>query len=351
MVTITVQYVTMFSVGKHGRQPRQGGSSGFTLITGAPTETLPVMVSSGSITTSPPPSPATWDGVSYTYAFTSVSDGTSASQAAIGPINFPVGGSDITILYVFIPPPGPPGHGSGADYGATIDAFDTTTGSLVDNFFITQVNPDDASHDNQTEANQEGYVDTTGNTVTMVAYAPTIGPAGDTTPMNAPTSAQFVQWLMVPAPVPTGVKATGPKLTVPKATSIYALALYYIPKPAKETPEKPPGPEKHLEKFPPEKNETFDKIAQDNYKSSHLTEKQTDKPFVGEFSKTQTDSGGVGLHGASASPSGVYAQQMHQLTRKITDLETKLATVLKGKAFIKEADRPVVGKPPAKKAR
>jgi hypothetical protein len=343
MATVNVQYVTMFSAGKHGRQPRQGGSSGFTLIPGAPSEILPLVLGSGgTFTTTPMPGVQVFDGLDYTYAFTSVSDGTSAGQAATGPINFPVGNSDITVLYVFIGAGvGPPG----SDYGATIDAFDASTGSLVDNFFVTQVNPDDASHDNQTEANQEGYVDTTANTAIIVAYAPTIGPAGDTTPMNAPTSAQFAQWLVVPAPTPQNILLNGPNLTVPAKNSIYALAIYQNPA-AK--------PKESLKEI-----RDFKEWIQDHPKGLIHDKIQAGEkiPILEVGGKTPFDGGkftdglNPGQGGYGSVGQGAFSVQLSNLTQKIANLEGQLATALKGSAFIKPTDRPVVGKPPAKKTR
>ena len=64
---------------------------------------------------------------------------------------------------------------------------------------------------------------------------------------------------------------------------------------------------------------------------------------MGEFGKVSNDQPGFG----QSQPEG-FTQQLHVLSKKIADLEAKLEHALKGQAFIKAADRPVVGKPAPK---
>jgi hypothetical protein len=205
-----------------------------------------------------------------------------------------------------------------------------------------------------------------------VADHPNIGPY-----QSLPTNALFLNWVVIQDQIPAGVVISGANLQVPKKVTVYALAIYYNPKALKEFKEfkdkdikeikekdfkdikdkdkekeiiadKSLAPDKahHLvDKVPDTKDQSLDKVAQDNYKAATLHEKTTDKLYVGEFGKVSTDNQPPGSQGESQG----FARQLHSLTQKISDMEAKLNTAIKGKAFIKEADRPAVGKAAAKK--
>jgi hypothetical protein len=341
MPTITVQYASLEWAGGHTRQPRTISNAGFTPIPGAPSGPVPIGLGPGELFyVNPPQTPPTWDGVTYTFAFTSVSDGTSVGLVSTDPnpnppLQFTVGANPVTILYVYIAPGGG-GNGSGAN----IDAFNETTGSLVDNDFVLQVTPDPTGALAE-ESNVEGWVNTTNSGYTIEAYHPNIGPY-----LTLPTSALFVNWVIFYQSL-SGAIITAANLYVPVGDTVYALAIYYNPK-AKESYDKPPRSEKahHLiDKIPDTKNEMLDKIAQDNYKEATLREKSTDKPYTNEFAP---HAGGPIQAGGSGS-SEAFVRHLQNLTQKVSELEAKLSNAAKGKAFIKESDRPAVGKARAKK--
>jgi hypothetical protein len=375
MPIINVQYVSIQWAGGHTRQPRNtAATAAYTPIPGAPSGPLQVIPAAGDGFTVSPPQPITPPpNVTYTFAFTSVSDGTSvgvisATPNPNPPLQFVAGNNPITILFVYV---ASGGGGKGTpDYGASIDAFNESIGNVVNNNFVTVTN--DPSGNLTKTANVEGWVDTTDGAQTIIADNPNIGPY-----QSLPTNALFLNWLVIQTPTPAGVVITGPNLFVPEGVSVYALAVYYNPKALKEfkehkdkeqkefkevvkevlkdfkdkEKEKEVYVDKHTEKpphvyekIPDTKDQSLDKIAQDNTKNATLHEKTTDKPYVGEFGKVSNDQPGFG----QSQPEG-FTQQLHVLSKKIADLEAKLEHALKGQAFIKAADRPVVGKPAPKK--
>ena len=342
MANLTISYVSLFSSGGHGRQPRTTPASGFAPINGAPSTSLGSFSSGSGYT----PSINPWASTNnYSLAFMAAAGGTQPTQISSTIFQVDFGNNDISIILGFVPQGG--GNGGGGS-GANIDAFDLTTLSLVDNDFVQSItNAAGVTGDTLAAANQQGYLETTNTSVKIVADNP-IGANVDGTPQNAPANATFSQWQTVWSSnvqkVPLGTISTT-SLTVPEGVSVYSLAVYTNPPtPSKTTTlavEKLQHPDKanHLiDKVPsPDKNDSFDKQAQDIYKGQHLTEKQTDKPFIGE-SKQLGDSPQL-----PGSPHA-FALNYQILSQKLADLEANLTPVPRGQAFIKEADRPAVGR-------
>jgi hypothetical protein len=346
MPAINVQYVSFnWTGGGHTRQPRSTTTmGGFTLIPGAPSGPLPITPATGDGLTVNSPTSANLKspGFTYAFAFMSVSDGVSINlfSASFNPnpaLQFTVGSGPVTILYVYLATSTATGGGGSGDSGAVIDAFNQSIGALVDNDFVT-VSPDNAAHSITDEANVDGWVDTEDSGYTIIADSPNIGPY-----QSLPTNAVFVNWVVIVGGIPPGVVITNANLVVPEGVTVYALAIYYNPpKPSKEV--YPDKTQHVLEKLPMQdlKNEMLDKVAQDNSKSQTLHEKTTDKIYVGEF-------GGKMGDGNPNMPEAI-AVHLSSLSQKISDLESRLSTALKGKAFIKAADRPAVGKELARKS-
>ena len=222
MPQLTLNYVVYTGIGMHTRQPRNtsayGGFTPIDSLSGSPGNlgpgtfkvTLGMMPKQITDTTGSPP-------VTYTLAFVNVSGGTNGGQTSFDPNTPPgsatVGSDPIVALFVYLPPPG----GSGIP-GASIDAFDETIGSLVDDTFVT-VSPDpDGSL--TTSGNVDGWVSTAGNE-TIAAYS-----------HIAISNADFERWVSVTGP-PT--PAAGLNFVADQNTNPVVLALY------KATPAPPPG--------------------------------------------------------------------------------------------------------------
>ena len=235
-------------------------------------------------------------------------------------LQFTVGSGPVTILYVYLATSTATGGGGSGDSGAVIDAFNQSIGALVDNDFVT-VSPDNAAHSITDEANVDGWVDTEDSGYTIIADSPNIGPY-----QSLPTNAVFVNWVVIVGGIPPGVVITNANLVVPEGVTVYALAIYYNPpKPSKEV--YPDKTQHVLEKLPMQdlKNEMLDKVAQDNSKSQTLHEKTTDKIYVGEF-------GGKMGDGNPNMPEAI-AVHLSSLSQKISDLESRLSTALKGDVY------------------
>jgi hypothetical protein len=140
-----------------------------------------------------------------------------------------VGDLPIVVLVVYAPTGGGPGGSGGS--GAEIDSFNTTTGALFDDDFVT-VSPDPAGALTRS-GNVDGYV-STANTETIATTSPTS------------SKLDFVSWQLLypqattrlevgpkgPTVVtidPAGISVSGVDLTVNSGTTVYALAFYKAP--------------------------------------------------------------------------------------------------------------------------
>ena len=237
MPTVTYDYV-YFASGPRQRQPRQpGGPGGFALI-GSSSGGDP---SGGTFQAGLQPPTLVVDGDTYNLAFVNVSGGYSSASGgapvgvtstdpAIPPPPVYVRNQPIVVLVVYLPPGG--GVAGRGGPGATIDAFDETTGILVDNTFVT-VSPDGSQTN---EANQYGWVATT-RTETVAALSRITPSSTDRNTVNA----DFDKWVNLQDPqsdivtssdngeMVTEVEITGANLTVTQGWSVSALAFYKSP--------------------------------------------------------------------------------------------------------------------------
>lgn len=223
MPELTLNYVVYTGFGMHTRQPRDtsayGGFTPIDNLSGSPGNvegpsfqvTLGMMPKEITDTTGSPP-------VTYTLAFVNVSGGKNGGQTSFDPNTPPgpatVGSAPIVALFVYLPPPG--GNGN---LGASIDAFDETIGSLVDDTFVT-VSPD-SDGSLTTSGNVEGWVSTANGNETIAAYS-----------HIAISNADFERWVSVTGP-PT--PTAGLNFVADQNTNPVVLALY------KATPAPPPG--------------------------------------------------------------------------------------------------------------
>jgi hypothetical protein len=214
MPTLTINYVAYTGIGPHTRQPRAigqyGGFAPIGNLSGAVGN-----VSEGStfqLTPGLMQSPLIAGNLTYSFGFVNISGGTGGGQTSVKhtqPLSVTVGTAPILVMVVYVAQ-----EGSGS--GASIDAFDESTGSLVDDTFVT-VSPD-ANGALTTSGNTEGWVVTT-NTETIAAHA-----------HITPTNADFDKWVVLES---NNLPPAGVNLKVNGGTSVIALAVY------KDTPAEP----------------------------------------------------------------------------------------------------------------
>jgi hypothetical protein len=225
----------------------------------------------------------------------------------------------------------PVGGGNGGDSGAVIDAFNETTGSLVDNSFVA-VSPDPGGTLTG-EANVDGWVDTEASGYTITADHPNIGSY-----LALPTTPLFDQWVDLTNPTPPSSLVSGANLTPGKGVTVYALAFY-----------KNPAVIKHKE------------LLHDKYTKEYIKEiEKLHKEQILEVGKTVVTEGpGKGFKESVELPGGGNvgdpglgnAGALSSLDQRISRLEASLKAAAKGTAFIKAQDRPPVGTAKARKVR
>jgi len=226
-VSVTYNYVYFGTIGKHQRQPRTVTNGGFTTIASQPGGQQ-----STGLTFQPGQLPATEMVGNQTldFSFVTITGGSkTAGGPAVGvtstepgaPPSVIVGTTNIVVLAVYVPTGGgcgatpcPPGS------GATIDAFDETTGSLFNDTFV-KVAPD-ANGALTTSGNVYGYVDTTGSAETITALTPT-----------SPSNVDFSRWVKLE---PSAATTNGSALSAGKGVSTIALAFYDAPAPGSQPP-------------------------------------------------------------------------------------------------------------------
>jgi hypothetical protein len=323
MPTLTTQYVYFGSSGAHTRQPRAvtsyGGFSPIPTLNPSGTATL---TTGSAFQAGPVEANLSIGGTTYAFGFQSVSGLVEGAQVSYTPSTPPpvgtVGTVPVLVLVVYLPT----GVGGPGDSGAVIDAFNETTGSLVDNDFVA-VSPDPGGT-LTTEANVEGWVDTTASGYTITADHPNIGAYS-----TDPTNAVFDQWVVLTNPNPPGTLVSGANLTPAKGTTVYALAFYKNP----------------VLKFSPEKN-LKEYIKEKEIEKIHVKEQiqDTTKAFISDNPikgiKEQVEVPGFGNPGDP----GDLGPVVQGLSQRVARLEAAAKAAPKGEAFIKAKDRPAVGK-------
>ncbi len=298
MPTLTINYVYFGASGAHTRQPRVVSSyGGFTPIPGLnPGGTATLMAG----TPYEPGYPPDLDSQHLAYAFTNVSgclEGPRTSYVAtmLPPVGT-VGSNPIVVNYVYVPT----GHNGNGGTGAVIDAFDASINSLIDNNFVT-CTPDPGGTIT-TEANVDGWVDTSSSGRTITADHPNIGGYGtwSTLPL-------FDRWVDLTDPAPPSSLISGANLTPGQGATVYALAFYHDPIKTKEHKE-------YLEKNPAE----YLKSIAEYFKGP----------------KESVENPGFGNIGDPAEVIG----ELRTLTVRLAGLEARLEAF--GSAFIKAEDRP-----------
>jgi len=323
MPTLTIQYVYFGATNGHTRQPRSTTSyGGFTPIPGLGAGTATLITGTPY---QPPTAPATVTvpGLTLSFAFVNVCGLTqgplNSFVASTPPAVGTVGTVPVLVNYVYLPVGGGPGGAS----GAVIDAYNETAGTLVDNDFVT-VSPD-PSGTLTTEANVDGWVDTTDSGYTITADHPNIGAY-----LADPTNLLFDQWvdLATPTMPPPGL-ISGANLTPGQGVSVYALAFYKVAPTPKLEKEGPPWREKL--------------ISKDWEKEYPGSKESTDSPYkspAAEGIKGPKDAGeGYGAYGYGVDPAEIAAQ-LRELNQRLSRLEADITA--KGAAFIKPEDRPEV---------
>lgn len=315
MPTLTTQYVYFGSSGAHTRQPRATSSyGGFSPIPGLNPSGTATLATGTTFQAGPVEPALAIGGTDYVFAFQSVSglnEGPKTSFiAATPPTAGTVGTAAILVMIVYVPQGG---DGGGGDSGAVIDAFNESTGSLVDNDFVS-VSPDPGGT-LTAEANVDGWVDTEASGCTITADHPNIGSY-----MALPTGAVFVQWSVLTNPSPPASLVSGASLTPGRGETVYALAFYKNPT----------------------KTLFSDKVLIKEHKEAIL--EGPSKSFVSEGPikgiKEQVELPGFGNNPVDPAE---FTGVLQGLAARIAKLEAASRNAQKGSAFIQASDRPKVG--------
>lgn len=328
MPTLTTQYVYFGASGAHTRQPRSITSyGGFTPIPGLNGGTA--TLTTGTSFQPGPADPTLTSGtLTLNFAFVNVSglnEGPLNSfVASMPPPAGTVGTSPVTVLYVYVPEGG---NGNGS--GAVIDAFNESISSLVDNNFVT-VSPDPGGT-LTSEANVDGWVDTSSSGYTITADHPNIGSYG-----SWPTTPLFDQWVDLTDPTPPSSLISGANLTPGKGVTVYALAFYKNPV-AKSSKE-----------YMPDKPWRVKEIDKEHYKEF------PDKNPSDIYLKGIVEAGGKilvegGVNPGNVGDPGLVVVELQKLQERLGKLEADVQEL--GRAFIRSEDRPPVGKSQKKRER
>lgn len=304
--TLTYQYVYFGYLGRHQRQPRSNPAGEFISL-GLPSGSATLAVGT-HFSVSPVDLPATLPvgGAVYTFAFVNVTglvEGGMSSTDINDPPGGTVGNAPVNVLVVYVPPSG---SGGGDDWGATIDAFDETTGTLVNNTFII-ANPDNGETN---DGNVNGFVDTTANTETITAIAHII-PSG----LGGTVDAHFHKWVNFNNANPA---INGLAVTAQKQTSPYLLAFYNNPK-------------KIIIKDIIKEKDFIKEVLKDH------------KEYILDIPRKE-----IGDNWPIDPGGPVESGELQRINERMTRIENQLGEVVKGLSFIKQADRPDVGKNIAK---
>jgi len=316
MPTLTYEYVYFAAGGSHTRQPRTITSyGGFTPIPGLNTSGTATLVTGTPFQVSPAALPASEvvGGVTYNFSFVNVSGLTEGGRTSfdhnVAPPSGTVGATPVKVLVVYLPQGGGPG---GTDSGAVIDAFDETLGTLVNDTFVS-VSTNGAADAAQTSSgNVYGWVDTTHSAELITALS-----------HITPDDAYFDKWVNLgsPSPLPAGLN-----LSVAMGTTIYALAFYNHPV------------KSWLKDFKDHKELLKD--FKDHEKPAILDTPQKRLGKEKDGKELYENPGDI----FQGDPSPYTVNEFSKLNEVVAKLEQKLDAAIKGKAFIKQEERPAVGK-------
>lgn len=217
MPAVTFSYVVYPGFGvPHARQPQRaaGLSGGFDVTTLAAHGNSPVYPAGASVSVSSAEMPSTLSdsgGKSYAFAFANVSGAGGAPQTVFtntATFSFLVGAAT-RVLFVYVP------AGVGGT-GVSVDAFDETRGSLVDDTFLSVnlitagIFPDAAL---TTGGNADGWVPSPQNATIFGLSA---------MPYIAETNADFEAWHFVVFQTPPAGPGTGFLIPPAERTSLFA---------------------------------------------------------------------------------------------------------------------------------
>jgi len=329
MPTLTTSYVYFGASGAHTRQPRSTTSyGGFTPIPGLNPGGTATLTTGTPFQPGPADPTLTAGALTLNFAFVNVSgciEGPLNSfVAATPPPVGTVGASPINVLYVYVPT----GGTNGGDTGAVIDAFNESIGSLVDNDFVT-VSPDPGGT-LTSEANVDGWVDTTTRGYTITADHPNIGAY-----LSWPTTPLFDQWVDLTDPTPPSSLISGADLTPGKGVTVYALAFY----------KNPVVKSKEIIYDKPWRVKEWDK---EHYKEFPDKTPADVNPYKGIFEKGGKDLA-EGVNPGNIGDPGFMVAEMGRLLERLAKLEAAVRE--QGRAFIKREDRPRVGRDKKKSER
>jgi len=319
MPTLTYEYVYFAAGGSHTRQPRViNNYGGFTPIPGLNSAGSATLQTGTSFQISPAALPASEliAGVTYNFSFVNVSGlnqgGLNSFDHNVAPPAGTVGTTPVKVLVVYLPEGGP---GGGGGSGAVIDAFDETTGSLVDDTFVAVSTNGSPDAGQTASGNVDGFVDTSSHSETITAISHIV-----------PTNANFHQWVNLGSPI---ALPAGNNLFVAEGNTIYALAFYRNPA-AKTLFKDFKDLKEHIKEY---KELVFDK-----HQIFEGPVKQQGKEKDGkEIFENPGDQGYIG-------DPAYFVGEINKLNEAVARLESKLEAGIRGEAFIKQADRPAVGK-------
>lgn len=325
MPTLTIQYVYFGASGPHTRQPRATSSyGGFTPIPGLNGPGTATLTTGTAYQPGPADPTITITSVTpnltLNFAFVNVcgctEGGLTSFVASTPPAVGTVGTNPVLVNYVYVPAGGGPG---GPDTGAVIDAYNETSGTLVDNDFVT-VSPDPGGT-LTTEANVNGWVDTTSSGHTITADHPNIGPY-----LADPTNLLFDQWVDLQQEPPPASLVSGANLTPTTGQTVYALAFYKLP------------------------SKVIKEVKEIGWEKVHSKDWEKEYPGSKESTDTPLKSPSEGIKGPKESVEGYgpgyggdptdIAGQMRKLNQRVSQLEANATS--QGTAFIKPQDRPPV---------
>jgi hypothetical protein len=207
-----------------------------------------------------------------------------------------VGNDPVKVLVVYLPEGGTNGNGS----GAVIDAFDETLGRLIDDDFVT-VSVNGSNNAALTNSgNVDGWADTSQSGATIMAYSD-VSLVYEGMPA---IHAGFNKWVNLE----DGSSPIGLNLNINQGQTIYAFAFY--------------------------QNISGKRTKEIEYGPLKLAGKEKDGKEIVEFGSWVNE-----VYDPAYLVAGIQ-----RLNTAIAALEIKIDTAIRGRSFIKQEERPEVGK-------